>query len=112
MQRGSDIMSISSQIRRARSAAARLRRLGRSLDRTFEPLESRRLYSVSATAAAGVLTVTGDANANAIIVFRDKAGHLVVNSGKAPVAVSGVGANPTVATITLIKLSGSGGDDS
>src|SRR4051812_19378065 len=62
--------------RRAKNAAA----LHRAVDNTLEPLEPRRLFSVTATAGGGVLTVTGDANANAITVSRDAAGRLLVNN--------------------------------
>src|SRR3954468_17647040 len=63
--------------RRANKAAA----LHRAIDHTLEPLEGRRLYAVTATSAGGVLTVTGDNNANVITVSRDVAGKLLVNNG-------------------------------
>src|SRR5205809_562942 len=95
--------SLSSR-RRATQAAA----LGRAVDQTLESLESRRLYSVTATAAGGVLTVLGDGNNNAITVSRDVAGNLLVNGGS--VAITGSPAN--VGNIQTINVSGLGGNDS
>jgi Ca2+-binding RTX toxin-like protein len=88
--------------RRPRKAA-----ISRAVESTFEPLESRRLYSVSATAAAGVLTVTGDANDNAITISRDVAGHLLVNNG----AIHISGSAASVTTINTIQVSGGDGND-
>ena len=48
------------------SRRARIISLGRAIDNTVEALESRWLFSVTATSGGGVLTVTGDNNANAI----------------------------------------------
>src|SRR3954466_15152472 len=73
----------------------------------FESLESRRLYSVTASAAGGVLTVLGDDNANAITVSRDIAGNLLVNNGAVPIA----GAPATVANTPLIMVLGADGND-
>jgi Ca2+-binding RTX toxin-like protein len=81
--------------------------LNRAVDSTFEPLESRRLYSVTATAAAGVLTVTGDGNANVITVSRDAGGKILVNNG----AVSIAGSTATVTNTAMVKVFGSGGND-
>jgi Ca2+-binding RTX toxin-like protein len=92
----------SSARRRARSVA-----LNRAVGNALEPLESRRLFSVTAAFAGGVLTVTGDNNANVINVSRDPAGRLLVNSG----AVRISGATATVANTTRIDVSGLGGDD-
>jgi Ca2+-binding RTX toxin-like protein len=88
--------------RRPRKAA-----INRAVESTFEPLESRRLYSVSATAAGGVLTVTGDANDNAITISRDVAGKLLVNNG----AINIGGSAATVTTINTIQVSGGDGND-
>jgi Ca2+-binding RTX toxin-like protein len=87
---------------RVRKAAAR-----RGADSIFEPLESRRLYSVSAIATGGVLAVTGDNNANAITVSRNVAGTLLVNNG----AIHIGGSVATVANVNLIKVSGADGND-
>src|SRR5688572_23656318 len=64
---------ISSPARRRDSRAAALRRAAHA---ALEPLESRWLCSVTASAANGVLTVLGDDNANAITVSRNAAGNL------------------------------------
>src|SRR5947208_6052029 len=79
----------------------------RAVESTFEPLESRRLYSVSATAAGGVLTVNGDANANTITISRDVAGHLLVNNGATHIG----GSAATVANTSLIKVFAGDGND-
>jgi Ca2+-binding RTX toxin-like protein len=90
---------------RARSAAAALRRAADNA--LVQPLEPRRLCSVTATSAGGILTVVGDANANAITVSRNAAGTLFVNAGAVPIA----GAPATVTTIQSIRVSGLGGND-
>ena len=74
---------------------------------TPEPLESRRMFAVTAAFAGGVLTVTGDNNANAITVSRNTAGQLRVNNG----AVQIQGSAPTVTNTTLIDIRGLGGND-
>jgi Ca2+-binding RTX toxin-like protein len=79
----------------------------RAIDSVLEPLESRRLYSVTASFAGGVLTVLGDANANAITVSRDGAGNLLVNNG----AVTIAGPTAMAANTTLIKVFGGDGND-
>src|SRR5437868_6319766 len=99
-------LPIQQQRERARKAAALLRSMGSS---AFESLEERRLFAVTASAAGGVLTVTGDANANAITVSRDVAGNLKVKSGAAAVAITGSLAS--VATIHAIQISGLDGND-
>ena len=97
------IRTSSSAPRRALRTAA----LRRAADATLEPLESRWLCSVTATAANGVLTVTGDDNANAITVSRNAAGNLFVNGGAVPIA----GSPATVATIQSVRVLGLGGND-
>src|SRR5689334_1949153 len=80
----------------------------RAVSAMFEPLESRRLYAVTASAGGGVLTVLGDNNPNAITVSRDAAGNLLVNNGAVPIT----GATPaTVANIQRIDVQGSDGND-
>src|SRR5215211_5575944 len=74
----------------------------------LEPLEGRRLFAVTASFTGGVLTVLGDNNPNAITVSRDAAGNLRVNNG----AVLIGGGTATIANTTLIKVIGSGGNDS
>ena len=75
----------------------------------FESLESRLMPAVTAffSAQAGVLTVLGDAQNNAITVSRDAAGTLLVNGG----AVAIQGGNSTVANTSLISVFGQNGND-
>jgi Ca2+-binding RTX toxin-like protein len=64
----------------------------------------------AATTAAfsnGVLTVSGDAADNSIVVSRNAAGQLLVNNG----AVAVVGGTPTVANTALIRALGRAGKD-
>ena len=95
--------SLSSQ-RRSRKAAA----VTRAVDPVIEPLEARRLFAVTAIAADGVLTVSGDDGRNTITLSRDAAGKLLVNGG----AVTIAGPLATVTNTTLIKVLGAGGSDS
>ena len=97
----------SSWSRQQRHQARKANTLARALKNTFEALESRRLYSVTATAAGGVLTVLGDNNANAITVSRDLAGNLLVNNGAVPI----LGSPATVANTSSVHVSGLGGSD-
>src|SRR2546423_822173 len=62
----------SSARRRARNSVVR------AVENAFEPLESRKLYSVTASAAGGVLNVLGDNGSNAITVSRDLAGNVLM----------------------------------
>ena len=91
----------------ARHRARRVAVLGCAVGSMIEPLEGRRLYAVTATAAGGVLTVSGDANANVITVSRNAAGNLLVNNG----AVAITGAAATVANTNVIKILGGDGND-
>src|SRR4051812_42683910 len=88
--------------RRARKAA-----MNRAIENSFESLESRRLYSITAVSLGGLLTVLGDNNPNAITVSRDAAGKLLVNGGDVKV----IGGTPTVANTSLIAVFGLGGND-
>jgi Ca2+-binding RTX toxin-like protein len=81
--------------------------LTRAVDHALEPLEGRRLYAVTASAAGGILTVLGDSGSNVITVSRNAAGNLLVNNGA--VAISGPAA--TVAGITAIHVLGGSGHD-
>src|SRR5688572_25771454 len=92
----------------ASSSKRRVRNsINRALDHLPEPLETRRLYAVTASAAGGVLAVVGDDNGNAITVSRDVAGNLLVNNG----AVRILGSPATVAGIQTVRVSGLGGND-
>jgi Ca2+-binding RTX toxin-like protein len=66
-----------------------------------------KVESITATFAGGILTVTGDDQDNTIIVSRDTAGTILVNSGLVPVT----GGIPTVANTSLIRALGLGGND-
>ena len=57
------------------------------------------MYSVTASAAGGVLNVLGDNGPNAITVSRDVTGNLLVNNGN--VAITGSPA--TVVTISAVS---------
>jgi Ca2+-binding RTX toxin-like protein len=81
--------------------------------RTFAPeiesLGERILPSITATfiPAVGLLSVTGDAQANTITISRDAAGHILVNGG----AVTVRGGTTTVANTTRISVFGLDGND-
>lgn len=74
-----------------------------------EYLERRRLLTVTATfnPATGVLSVSGDALGNTVVVSRDAAGAIAVNGGAVPIA----GGAPTVANTSLVEIFGQGGND-
>ena len=75
----------------------------------FEALENRIQLAVTAlfTPGTGVLTVTGDALDNHIVVSRNAAGNVLVNGG----AVAVRGGTPTVANTALVQMFGLGGKD-
>ena len=79
------------------------------MHRFFECLETRRLLSVSASfnPSAGILSVLGDSDNNAIVVSRDAAGEILVNGG----AVTVAGGTPTVANTRLVQVFGQEGND-
>ena len=62
---------------------------------------------VTATFAAGTLNVFGDGTSNTIIVSRDAAGKILINSG----AVTITGGTATVANTSLIQVFGLAGAD-
>ncbi|HEX4265394.1 MAG TPA: hypothetical protein VH597_13740 [Verrucomicrobiae bacterium] len=62
---------------------------------------------ISAVFSGGVLTVTGDAHDNTLIVGRDVAGTLLVNGG----AVKITGGPATITNTTLVKILGLAGND-
>jgi Ca2+-binding RTX toxin-like protein len=63
--------------------------------------------ATTATFSNGVLTVSGDAADNSIVLSRDAAGTILVNNGAVPV----VGGTPTVANVSLIRALGRAGND-
>src|SRR5262249_41145831 len=75
----------------------------------LEALEARVVPSVTSTysAATGVLTVAGDDLDNTIVVSRDAAGTILVNSG----AVVIQGGPATVANTSKILVTGGAGND-
>jgi Ca2+-binding RTX toxin-like protein len=88
-------------------AGARQVALHCASDNAIESLESRRLLAVTAVFAGGVLTVTGDNNANAITVSRDVAGKVLVNNGAVVIS----GSTATTGNTTSIDVFGLGGND-
>src|SRR5262245_32324643 len=77
----------------------------------LELLENRIVPAITAVFAPGshVLTVFGDQQNNTIVVSRDAAGALLVNSNGSAVAVQG--GSPTVANTALIQVFGQAGND-
>jgi len=63
--------------------------------------------ATTAAFSSGVLTVSGDAAANSIVVSRDAAGKILVNNGAVPV----VGGTATVANTSSIRVIALGGND-
>jgi Ca2+-binding RTX toxin-like protein len=63
--------------------------------------------ATTATFSAGVLSVSGDAANNTIVISRNAAGSILVNDG----AVAVVGGTPTVANTSLIRVFGRAGSD-
>src|SRR5690242_18972387 len=61
---------------------------------------------VTASFTAGVLTVRGDDQDNAIVLSRDAAGNILVNGVSVPVTGS-----PTVANTTVMVALGAAGND-
>src|SRR5687768_15328931 len=77
---------------------------------SFEHLESRRLFAVTAVftpANGGGLSIFGDGLDNNITVSRNAAGHLLVNGG----AVSIKGGTATLANTGTNSIFGPGGND-
>lgn len=74
---------------------------------SLQILEAREVPAVTATFAAGSLSVFGDNLDNSITVSRDAAGKILVNGG----AVSILGGTPTVANTATIQVFGQGGND-
>ncbi|HYU43413.1 MAG TPA: calcium-binding protein [Vicinamibacteria bacterium] len=65
------------------------------------------VVALGAVFANGILTITGDDQANVLVVSRDAAGTILVNGG----AVSITGGVATVANTSLIRMFGLGGND-
>jgi Ca2+-binding RTX toxin-like protein len=63
--------------------------------------------ATTATFSAGVLSVVGDSAGNSIVISRDAAGRILVNSG----AVAVAGGTPTVANTSRVQVFGLGGND-
>jgi hypothetical protein len=99
----SDVLAGKAGRRRRRNSGVVVREVGN----IFEPLETRRMFSVTAVSSGGILTVTGDAGPNAITVSRDNAGTLLVNNG----AVHITGPTATTANTALIEILGQAGND-
>src|SRR5262245_5154748 len=73
----------------------------------LEPLADRIVPAVTATFAAGTLTVFGDNLDNTITLSRNAAGQILVNGGAVPV----LGGTATVANTALMQVFGQGGND-
>lgn len=86
-----------------------IRRRVATLTPRVEPLEPRRMLSLSASysSLSGVLSVFGDSNDNTIEVSRNAGGAILVNGG----AVAVAGGAPTVANTGLIQVFGMSGND-
>jgi Ca2+-binding RTX toxin-like protein len=65
--------------------------------------------AATATFSSGVLSVSGDAANNSIVISRNAAGRILVNDGAVAVAVTG--GTPTVANTSLIRVFGQAGSD-
>jgi Ca2+-binding RTX toxin-like protein len=80
-----------------------------AFDAGFESLETRLMPAVTAVfdAGAGLLSVSGDALDNNIVISRNAAGNLLVNGG----AVAVTGGTPSVANTALIQAFGRQGND-
>ncbi len=63
--------------------------------------------ATTATFSSGTLSVFGDSGNNSIVIGRDAAGRILVNSGAIPVA----GGVPTVANAALVRVFALGGSD-
>jgi Ca2+-binding RTX toxin-like protein len=63
--------------------------------------------ATTATFSSGVLSVSGDAANNSIVISRNAAGRILVNDG----AVAVIGGTPTVANTSLIRVAGQAGSD-
>lgn len=74
-------------------------------------LESREVPATLAVFNTNVLTVTGDASANAITVAADTAGNLTVTDNGAPVFIRSTFGTATKTALTSVTVEGRGGDD-
>ena len=63
--------------------------------------------ATNANFSKGILTISGDAAANTIVVSRDAAGHIKVNGGSVKIR----GGQATTGTTTRVQVFGSGGND-
>src|SRR6185437_8078925 len=63
--------------------------------------------TATATFSSGVLSVSGDAASDSIVISRNAAGRILVNDG----AVAVIGGTPTVANTSLIRVFGQAGSD-
>lgn len=83
--------------------------------RAFRPaltnLEIRDTPAVSATFLSSVLSVTGDANANAIVVSADPAGNIVVTNNGVAVPVRSVLGSATTFNLKTVHVDARAGDD-
>ena len=78
----------------------------------LEWLEDRTTPAVTATFAFGVLSVTGDAAANDIVVSANADGQIQVTNDGEAVSIRAFGRAPTTANTVLVAVRSQGGDDS
>ncbi|TWT10026.1 calcium-binding protein [Reyranella sp. CPCC 100927] len=78
----------------------------RSVDHLAES-DAFSIQAINATFTQGVLSVFGDAGANAVTISRNAAGTILINGGSVPI----LGGTATVANTNLIQVFGQGGND-
>jgi len=77
----------------------------------LEQLEDRATPAVMALFSTGILTVTGDAAANNIVVSADVNGNLQVTNNAQNVQIQSIFGTPNKASLQLINVDAKGGND-
>ncbi len=108
-----DMTAVGAQVRRpidSGSSRTDLRHdspvAARSVDHLAES-DAFSIQAINATFTQGVLSVLGDAGANAVTISRNAAGTILINGGSVPI----LGGTATVANTNLIQIFGQGGND-
>ena len=78
---------------------------------SLEQLEDRATPAVMALFSTGILTVTGDAAANNIVVSADVNGNLQVTNNAQNVQIQSIFGTPNKASLQLINVDAKGGND-
>ncbi len=78
---------------------------------SFERFEDRTTPAVTALFSTGILTVTGDAAANNLVVSADANGNLQVTNNAQNVQIQAVFGTPNKASLQLINVDAKGGND-